>query len=135
MRRFAISNRARPARHSWECWGPSFAPKSVTLIVVVFKNNARLHLSLHAHGVKYDKTSEGALYRDGTSGRDKSDDTVPPGGVHRYTWQAPERSVPGPMDPSSIVWMHHSHTNETQDMDSGPIGPIIITRRGAGSAR
>ncbi len=86
--------------------GPVIRAEVGDTIVVVFKNNTRLHLSMHAHGVKYDKASEGALYRDGTSGRYKSDDAVPPGGIHRYTWQVPERSGPGPMDPSSIVWMY-----------------------------
>ncbi|MBC5805957.1 MAG: copper oxidase [Candidatus Eremiobacter antarcticus] len=110
--------------------GPVIRAEVGDTIVVRFKNNTRLHLSVHPHGVKYDKASEGAPYRDGSARREKSDDAVPPGGVHTYTWTVPERAAPGPMDPSSIVWMYHSHTDEVRDVDTGPIGPIIITRRG-----
>ncbi len=110
--------------------GPVIRAEVGDTIIVVFRNNTRLHLSVHAHGMKYDKASEGAPYRDETSHADKWDDAVPPGGGHTYTWTVPERSGPGPMDPSSIIWMYHSHTNETRDMDTGPIGPIIVTRRG-----
>ena len=48
------------------------------------------------HGVFYEKDSEGAPYNDGTSGTDKADDAVPPGGRHTYVWQVPERAGPGP---------------------------------------
>ena len=65
---------------------------------------------MHPHGVFYDKDSEGASYDDGTSGADKEDDAVPPGKTHTYTWKVPERAGPGPNDPSSIVWLYHSHT-------------------------
>ena len=85
---------------------------------------------MHPHGVFYDKDSEGAPYNDGTSGKDKDDDAVPPGKTHFYTWQVPERAGPGPNDPSSIVWLYHSHTNELKDVESGLVGAMIITRRG-----
>lgn len=99
-------------------------------IVVVFRNNASFPASVHPHGVFYTKSSEGALYNDGTSGGDKADDSVPPGGTYRYVWPIPERAGPGPNDPSSIVWPYHSHTSELQDVYTGLIGPIIVTRRG-----
>jgi FtsP/CotA-like multicopper oxidase with cupredoxin domain len=89
---------------------------------------------MHPHGVFYRKDSEGALYDDGTSGTDKEDDAVPPGKTHLYTWEVPERTGPGPNDPSSIVWLYHSHTNELKDVDSGLIGALIITRRGMADA-
>jgi FtsP/CotA-like multicopper oxidase with cupredoxin domain len=73
-------------------------------IRVVFKNNATHPYSLHPHGVFYNKSSEGALYEDGTTGADKADDAVPPGATYTYTWKVPERAGPGPNDPSSIVW-------------------------------
>jgi hephaestin len=38
------------------------------------------------------------------------------------------------MDPSSIGWMYHSHTNETEDTYSGLIGPMIISRKGTTKA-
>jgi hypothetical protein len=35
---------------------------------------------------------------------------------------------PGPNDPNSLVWLYHSHGNE--GVESGLVGPIIITARG-----
>jgi hypothetical protein len=85
------------------------------------------HLLQHApHGLAYDKASEGALYDDGTSGADKADDLVKPGGSHTYTWRVPPRAGPGPGDGSSVLWMYHSHFVEPKDMNTGLFGAIII---------
>ncbi len=62
-------------------------------------------------------------------------DAVHRGEVFTYTWTVPERAGPGPMDPSSILWMYHSHFNESRDMNSGLLGPIIISRKGSNEAR
>ena len=103
-------------------------------IRILFKNNATRPYSMHPHGVFYDKDSEGAPYDDGTSGTDKEDDAVPSGKTHIYTWEVPERAGPGPNDPSSIVWLYHSHTNELKDVESGLVGAMIITRHGMADA-
>ncbi len=110
--------------------GPILRAEVGDTIRILFKNNASRPYSMHPHGVFYDKDSEGAPYDDGTSGKDKEDDAVPPGKTHVYTWQVPERAGPGPNDPSSIVWLYHSHTNELKDVESGLVGAMIITRRG-----
>jgi FtsP/CotA-like multicopper oxidase with cupredoxin domain len=103
-------------------------------IRVVFRNNGDRPYSVHPHGVLYDKSSEGVPYNDGTSGPDKADDGVPPGGTHAYVWPVPERAGPGPMDGSSVMWMYHSHVDEVRDIDTGLFGPIIITARGKARA-
>jgi len=121
----------RPPR--WEhlgFLGPVMHAEVGETIRVVFRNNAHHPFSVHPHGVFYKKDSEGALYNDGTAGADKTDDAVPPGGTHVYTWPVPERAGPGPGDPSSIMWMYHSHTDEVQDVNTGLLGVIIITARG-----
>ncbi len=110
--------------------GPVLRAEVGDTIRILFKNNASRPYSMHPHGVFYDKDSEGAPYDDGTSGKDKEDDAVPPGKTHVYTWQVPERAGPGPNDPSSVVWLYHSHTNELKDVESGLVGAMIITRRG-----
>ncbi|MGE5776748.1 MAG: multicopper oxidase domain-containing protein, partial [Chloroflexota bacterium] len=89
--------------------GPVIEAEVGDTIVVVFKNNTAFPANMHPHGVFYEKNSEGALYDDGTSGADKKDDSVPPGGTVTYTWGVPERAGPGPMDPSSVIWMYHGH--------------------------
>ena len=99
-------------------------------IKVVFKNKASHPYSMHPHGVLYQKDSEGADYNDGTSGADKADGGVPPGATHTYIWQIPERSGPGPNDPSSVFWLYHSHSEELRDVASGLFGVIVVTRRG-----
>lgn len=98
-------------------------------IMVHFRNNTGAQtLSVHPHGVFYNKDSEGAPYADGTSGADKADDAVPPGGMHTYVWPVPRRAGPGPMDPSSIAWPYHSHVDEPADTNAGLIGVIVIAR-------
>ena len=114
--------------------GPVIRAEVGDTIVVHFKNNASFPFSVHPHGVFYNKDSEGAPYNDGTSGSDKLDDAVQSGFTHTYTWPVPERAGPGPNDPSSILWMYHSHVDEPGDTNAGLIGPIIISARGTTKA-
>jgi FtsP/CotA-like multicopper oxidase with cupredoxin domain len=99
-------------------------------IKIVYRNNVSFPNSLHPHGVFYDKDSEGAPYVDETADTDKADDAVPPGGEHVYVWPVPERAGPAEGDPSSILWMYHSHTNEDKDVNAGLMGPMIVAARG-----
>lgn len=99
-------------------------------IRVVFRNNAHRAFSVHPHGVFYDKRSEGVPYNDGTTSADRVDDEVAPGGTYEYVWAVPVRAGPGPLDGSSVMWMYHSHVDEVRDINSGLMGPIIVTARG-----
>lgn len=108
--------------------GPIIRAEVGDTIVVNFLNNTGFPVSVHPHGVLYDKASEGAPYADGTNL--KHDDAVPPGEEHVYIWEVPARAGPGPNDPDSILWLYHSHTNETRDTNAGLIGPIIIYKNG-----
>ncbi len=121
----------KPRSPEWEhagILGPILRGEVGDTIRVTFKNNTTHPASMHSHGVFYNKDSEGALYDDGTSGNDKADDDVQPGKTHVYTWQVSERAGPGPGDPSSLVWLYHSHGNRA--LESGLIGAIIVTARG-----
>lgn len=111
--------------------GPVIRADVGDTIKVVLRNNMKsMPVSMHPHGVFYRKHSEGTHYHDGTSGFDKDDDAVLPGKTYTYTWEVPERSGPGPADPSSIVWLYHSHVDETVDTNTGLVGPIIIAKKG-----
>ncbi len=110
--------------------GPVIRGEVGDSIVVVFRNNASFPASVHPHGVLYGKDSEGAPYADGTSGADKADDAVPTGGTHTYRWFVPERAGPAMGEGSSVMWMYHSHTDEGKDIETGLIGPLIVTARG-----
>eukprot|EP00884_Botryococcus_braunii_P010532 jgi/Botrbrau1/19480/Bobra.0609s0001.2 len=110
--------------------GPVMRASVGDTLVLHLRNNVHDKITIHAHGMFYHKDSEGAPYNDLTSGQDKLDDAVPPGGSHTYTWFVPERSGPGPEEPSSVMWMYHSHYREVSDTHAGLVGPIIVTRKG-----
>jgi hypothetical protein len=110
--------------------GPLIRAEVGDSIRVVFKNNTHLSVTMHPHGLEYKKDAEGALYNDGTSGTVKADDKIVPGGTYTYIWTVPERSGPAAMDESSVLWMYHSHFVESTDINTGLVGPIIITGRG-----
>jgi FtsP/CotA-like multicopper oxidase with cupredoxin domain len=121
----------RPAQ--WEhlgILGPVIRAEVGDVVKVVFRNNTKFLCSMHPHGLAYEKDSEGALYNDGLPMNEKKGGGVPPKGTYTYTWSVPERAGPGPGDPSSILWVYHSHFNEPKDMNSGLFGPIIVSARG-----
>ena len=75
---------------------------------------------MHAHGVFYDKASEGAPYADGTTTAEKADDAVAPGRTYTYTWKVPERSGPGSSDPASTeVDIHTPHWHGVDLLENG----------------
>lgn len=110
--------------------GPIIHAEVGDTIKVVFKNNASRPYSVHPHGVFYQKNSEGMSYNDGSPAAGKMNGAVPPGQTYTYVWEVPERAGPGPNDPSSIVWLYHSHVDEQKDVDSGLVGAIVVTARG-----
>ena len=127
----ATFTQLKPRAPEWQhlgILGPVLRAEVGDSIKVVFKNNATHPYSMHPHGVFYEKASEGSGYQDGSSSTSKNG--VPPGQTHTYVWEVPERAGPGPNDPSSIVWLYHSHANEPRDVESGLIGVIIVTRKG-----
>ena len=127
----------KPRPPEWEhlgFLGPLIRGAVGDTIRVVFRNNGHHPYSMHPHGVFYNKDSEGAPYSDGTSGADKADDGVPPGGTHVYTWPVPERAGPGPRGLSTVMWMYHSHVEEVRDVNTGLIGPMIVTAAGMANA-
>jgi FtsP/CotA-like multicopper oxidase with cupredoxin domain len=132
----ATFTRLKPRPKEWEhlgFLGPLLRAEVGDTIQVVFKNNLRFPVSMHPHGVFYQKDSEGAPYQDGSGGEGKKG-TVPPGGTHTYTWPVPERAGPGHGDMGSVLWMYHSHVNEIADVNAGLVGPMIITARGMARA-
>ena len=118
----------RPAE--WEhlgMMGPLIRAEVGDTIVIHFMNKASQPYSMHPHGVSYDRDSEGTPYPD--TSMDGSG-LVPPGQTHTFVWNVPERAGPGDDDASSVVWLYHSHNWEPRDVESGLIGPLVITRHG-----
>lgn len=110
--------------------GPLIRGEVGDTIKVVFRNNATRAYSVHPHGVFYRKDGEGVAYIDGSSGRDRLDDSVATGATHLYLWFVPERAGPAHGEGSSVFWTYHSHVEEGKDINAGLIGPMIITRKG-----
>jgi FtsP/CotA-like multicopper oxidase with cupredoxin domain len=124
----------KPRTAEWEhlgILGPAIRAEVGDHLEITLRNNTLFPVSLHPHGVFYDKANEGSHYPDGTSGADLADDSVAPGKSYTYHWEVPERSGPGPNDLSSVVWLYHSHVNSMQDTNAGLVGVIIVTRRGS----
>jgi FtsP/CotA-like multicopper oxidase with cupredoxin domain len=129
----ATFTKLKPRPAEWEhagILGPILRAEVGDTIKILFKNNGTHPYSMHPHGVFYEKASEGSSYEDGSTSADKFGGAVPPGKTHTYVWEVPERAGPGPNDPSSLVWLYHSHTMEMEDVQSGLTGVILVTRRG-----
>ncbi|KAJ8412613.1 hypothetical protein AAFF_G00129490 [Aldrovandia affinis] len=110
--------------------GPTLRAESGDIIIVHMKNFATRPYSLHPHGIFYEKDSEGALYPDGTSGKQKLDDAVPPGGNHTYTWIVKPEFSPTEGDTNCLTWVYHSHVDAPRDISSGLIGALLTCKKG-----
>jgi FtsP/CotA-like multicopper oxidase with cupredoxin domain len=103
--------------------GPQLRAEEGDTIKVHFYNKADKPLSIHPHGLHYDEKNEGADMK----GKGAA---VPPGEKFIYTWKADAASAPGPNDPSSIVWLYHSHVDSVTEIYDGLIGTFVITKKG-----
>jgi len=108
-------------------------------IEITFLNRTALPLSMHPHGVKYDKDSEGSSY--GDSGQLKALEArspevrstpglgaaVGPNARFTYVWYLDEQSGPLPSEPSSKAWLYHSHVGGEGEVNLGLAGFIVVT--------
>ena len=92
-------------------------------IAVTFLNRTGRPLSMHPHGVKYDKDSEGAYYEP----KPGLGAAVGPGAKFTYVWQLDEDSGPLPGEASSKGWLYHSHVSGDEETSLGLIGFIVVT--------
>ncbi|KAL4239418.1 hephaestin-like 1 [Mactra antiquata] len=108
--------------------GPFIKGEVGDVIEVVFKNMASRNYSIHAQGLRYNKTYEGMKYQDGTPSN--IGDAVPPGATFTYRWQVPESAGPGINGPNCVNSMYHSAVDLVKDTYAGLVGPIVVCRRG-----
>ncbi len=102
--------------------GPIIRAVEGDSIEVLFYNKTQHHhLSMHPHGVLYDKDNEGAMY----SGITGKGSMIMPGERYTYRWLAHSKSAPSKDEGGSKVWLYHSHNKD--DIYRGLMGPIIIT--------
>ncbi len=102
--------------------GPQLRAVEGDTLKVHFLNRADKPLSMPPHGVQYDEANEGADMKD-------SGAFVIPGGSFTYIWEVNSGAGPGPNDPSSIVWLYHSHVDPVTEVYDGLIGTIVITKK------
>ena len=103
--------------------GPQLHVVEGDSVKVHFLNRADKPLSIHVHGLQYDEDNEGADMK----GKGAA---VPPGESFTYHWEADSDAAPGPNDPSSIVWIYHSHVDAVAEVYDGLIGTIVVTKKG-----
>jgi FtsP/CotA-like multicopper oxidase with cupredoxin domain len=112
------------ARPQWMgILGPQLRAIEGDTLKVHFLNKADKPLSIHPHGLHYDEQNEGADMKGPGA-------FVKPGESFTYIWEADAGSAPGPADPSSIVWVYHSHVDSVTEIYDGLIGTIVITKKG-----
>jgi hephaestin len=110
----------KPRAREWEhlgLLGPVLRGEAGDVLKIVFKNNARFPFSMHPHGVLYEKSS------DGVKG-------IAPGDSITYSWTLDPRTAPVAGEPSSKLWLYHSHSNEGRDVAAGLVGGIIVSAKG-----
>lgn len=105
--------------------GPVIRAEVGDQVQVEFLNRTKGMHSIHPHGLRYDKDSEGAFYLPWGGGA-----RVGPGGRFTYQWYADEGSGPRPGQLSSVAWWYHGHTDEPRETNSGLLGAIIVTAKG-----
>merc|ERR1712023_18954 len=96
-------------------------------VEVHFLNKLSFPVSLQVTGLLYSSANGGKTFADGHSGNDLA---VMPEQQRVYEWEVTEDAGPGIGDPDSIVWTYFSAVDEDKDINSGLIGPIVVTSRG-----
>jgi FtsP/CotA-like multicopper oxidase with cupredoxin domain len=79
--------------------------------------------SIHPHGLRYSKDDEGAFYYPSPGKGSR----IIRNTKFTYTWKVDKEAGPGPGEPSSKVWLYHSHVSADEDINRGLVGAIIIT--------
>ena len=129
---FTIAKAIAPEWQHLGILGPVIRANVGDSVTVYFKNNTSINTTIHVHGLEYDAASEGSPYNNGSS---SAGNCVVPGARYMYKYFARESSGPGPSQPSSIVWIYHSHVNmDESDMYSGLVGAVIVSKKGMGDA-
>lgn len=103
--------------------GPVMRGVTGDFIVVTLLNRLTTPVSLHPHGVRYDKDSEGSSYFPGRG----MGASIAPNARYTYVWHLDELSAPGANEPSSKPWLYHSHVAGDEEINAGLCGFIIVT--------
>ncbi len=103
--------------------GPVIRGTTGEYVSVTFLNRGWLPLSIHPHGVRYDKDSEGSYYKPAPG----LGAAIAPGAKYTYVWKLDESAGPRPDEPSSKAWLYHSHVTGDAEANLGLVGFIVVT--------
>ena len=103
--------------------GPTLRGVAGEYLAVTFLNLTPTPLSMHPHGVRYDKDSEGAWYLPGPG----KGAAVGTGARFTYVWHMDAASAPHADEPSSKCWPYHSHCKDEEEVNLGLAGLIVVT--------
>lgn len=103
--------------------GPVMRGVTGDYLVVTLLNRLSTPVSLHPHGVRYDKDSEGSSYLTGRG----LGSSIAPQARFTYVWHLDEASAPKPDEPSSKPWLYHSHVLGDEEINAGLSGFILVT--------
>jgi hypothetical protein len=92
-------------------------------LAVTVLNRVSQPLSMHPHGVRYDKDSEGSYYRPSPG----LGAAIGSGAKFTYVWHLDEGSGPLPSEPSTKPWLYHSHVSGDGEAAMGLVGFILVT--------
>nr|XP_054772811.1 hephaestin-like protein [Lytechinus pictus] len=125
----ALIDRSPEDRHMGVL-GPVIRGEVGDTIRVTFKNTGRVPYSIHPRGVLYDKANEGSIYNDNTDASEQNDGSVAPSATYTYTWTIPPSIGPTELDEDCLTMVYTSGTDETMDLYSGLVGPMLICKEG-----
>uniref|UniRef100_A0A4W3I8S3 Ceruloplasmin n=1 Tax=Callorhinchus milii TaxID=7868 RepID=A0A4W3I8S3_CALMI len=110
--------------------GPVIKAEVGDRVKVTFWNNASHSYSIQAHGVAYEKSSEGAKYPTDTGPASMSPRSplVPPGQTFVYEWRIPEDYGPSRSEGDCLTWLYFSAVDPVKDTNSGLVGPLLICK-------
>jgi len=105
--------------------GPVLRGTTGEYLAITLLNRSWRPISMHPHGLRYDKDSEGSYYKPNPG----LGAAIAPGAKFTYVWHLDEASSPLPSEPSSKAWLYHSHVEGDQDMNLGLFGFVVVTDR------
>ncbi|XP_039096968.1 ceruloplasmin-like [Hyaena hyaena] len=111
--------------------GPVIKAEVGQTMKITFYNNASLPLSIHPHGLRYNKSNEGSFYKTPGGGIPPPSSHVNPGMTFVYTWEVPRDVGPTSTDPNCLTWLYYSSVNMTIDINTGLVGPLVVCKNGS----
>ncbi|XP_030071954.1 ceruloplasmin [Microcaecilia unicolor] len=129
---FTTRKERSPEQEHLGLLGPIITAEVGDKVLVTFRNKAHHPYSIQAHGVSYNKNSEGALYHTNAlhGASPPPGSHVNPGNTFTYEWIVPDSVGPTSEDPGCLTWLYFSAVDPIKDTNSGLVGPLRVCNQG-----